>query len=251
MLIHGFEQILHPDLRGLFDSLSRPRDVIRRFCPNPPPGGQRSQVVELRLPEGHFFLKVYRYTGLWRLRTLFIVSRARREFLNLHRLSRFGFSTPQPLAYGQERFLGLVGLSYLLTRAVDDAVDLRELCDRPESAPFPLPGPRERISLIRDFALTLRRCHEARLFIHTLFFKNLLLSRKRDRYAVHLIDVPFAGIWRHRILPRQGRIRDLACLLQGAKQLLSPIERLRFAAAYGADRRLLNDVDRYQRRHYP
>ncbi len=251
VLIHGSELVVHPDFRPLFGGLAGTRAVLARWKAALPPPGDRSAVTPLALPEGRFFLKVYRYTGLWRLRTLFIVARARREFRNLEALAGFGFRAPRPVACGQERTLGFVSLSFVMTTAVENAVTLRSLADDPASAPFPLPGASERRRLIEDLARALRRAHEARFFIHTLRLKNLLLAREGGAWAVYVIDLPFAGIWRYRLMPGEGRVRDLACLMRGARRLLTPAERMRFARAYGADRALLRKAQAYQERHYP
>ena len=119
------------------------------------------------------------------------------------------------------------------------------------AAPFPLPDARERRRLVVEFARTLRRAHDERYFIHTLRFKNLLLAREGEGYALYVIDVPFAGIWRYRVMPGAGRVRDVAVLMKGARQLLSKTDRLRFARAYGADRELLRAARAYQEKHYP
>lgn len=251
MLIHGSELVAHGVGREILAGLRTPREVIARWGALPEGGRTRSAVRELRLPQGRFFLKVYAYSGFWRLRTLFIVSRARREYHNLLRLAELGFDAPEPVAYGQERTLGLASVSFLLTRAVEDAVSLRELADRPERAPFPLPAAAERRALLADFARTLRRAHEAGFFIHTLRAKNLLLGRRNGRWALYVLDVPFAGIWRYRIFRRSGRVRDLACLARVGRMLLSRTDRMRFARAYGADRALLRRAQAYQEKHYP
>ncbi|HXG61975.1 MAG TPA: lipopolysaccharide kinase InaA family protein [Planctomycetota bacterium] len=251
MLLHGAELVTRGAGREILAGLRTPREVIARWGVLPEGGRARSAVRELRLPQGRFFLKVYAYSGLWRLRTLFIVSRARREYRNLLRLAELGFDVPEPLAYGQERTLGFVSVSFLLTRAVEPAVGLRDLADRPGSAPFALPGTAERRALLSDFARTLRRAHDAGFFIHTLRAKNLLLGRRDGRWALHVLDVPFAGIWRYRIFRRAGRVRDLACLMRVGRMLLSRTDRMRFARAYGADRTLLRRAQAYQEKHYP
>ena len=251
MLIHGTELVVHPDARALFQGLSRPRDVLARWEAALPPGRDRSAVSELRLMEGRFFLKVYAYSGPWRLRTVFIAARAGREYRNLLRMAELGFQVAQPVAWGQERTLGFVSVSFLLTRAVEGAVDLRRLIDNPKSAPFSMPPPAERRRLIEEFARTLRRAHDESFFVHTLRFKNLLLSCSGGRYTLSVIDVPFAGIMRYRLLPGAGRVRDLAVLMKGARRLLSRTERMRFARAYGADPALLRKAQAFQERFYP
>jgi hypothetical protein len=251
MLIHGSELVVHPDCPGIFEGLTRPRDIIGRWGPPAPGSGARSAVRDLRLPGGHFYFKIYTYTGLWRLRTLFIVSRARREYLNLLRMAGLGFRVPPPAAYGQERILGFVSTSFVMTRAVEGAVSLRALIDAPSSAPWPLPSPAERRRLVEEFARTLRRAHEEGFFIHTLKGKNLLLAREEGEYRLYVIDVPFAGIWRWRIFRERGRVRDLAVLMRAARRLLTRTERMRFARAYGADAALLRKAQAYQERYYP
>jgi len=251
MLMHGVELVVHPSHRALFEGLSSPRQVIEKWGASIPPAERRSAVAEVRLPEGRFFLKVYAYSGLWRLRTLFIVSRAVREYRNLLRLAELGFNVPRPAACGQARTLGLVGESFVMTGAIDHPVSIWSFIYEPKAVPIPFPDRKERLRLIDDFARLLRRAHDEKFFIHTLRSKNVLLTRGTDGYALHVIDVPFAGIWRWRLLPRAGRVRDLASLLKWARLLLTKTERMRFAKAYGADRALLRSAQAYQERHYP
>jgi hypothetical protein len=249
MLIQGAEMEVASDLRSAFDGLRRPSDVIAKWGVEPASGRVRSAVREVILPQGRYFLKVYAYSGFWRLRTVFIAARAGREFRNLKRMAALGFRVPEASAWGQERTLGFLGTSFLLTRAIEGAVDLRTLIDHPGSRP--LPSPRERRLLIEEFARTLRRAHDERFFIHTLRAKNLLLGREGSGWALWVIDVPFAGIGRYRLFPGWGRVRDLAVLMKWARQLLSRAERMRFARSYGAGRPLLERAQAYQERHYP
>lgn len=251
MLIHGVELVVHPDFRALFEGLGSPDDVIAKWGASLPPRIQRSAVAELRVSAGHFFLKVYAYSGFWRLRTIFIVSRAAREYHNLLRLAEIGFSAPRPVAFGQARTLGFVNRSFVMTCAIEEASSIWSFLHQPRTVPIPFPGRSERLRLISEFAQVLRKAHERRFFIHTLRSKNVLLTQAQGRYEIHLIDVPFAGIWRWKMFPRAGRVRDLATLLKWARQLLSRSERLRFAKAYGADRSLMRAAQAYQERHYP
>jgi hypothetical protein len=41
-----------------------------------------------------------------------------------------------------------------------------------------------------------------------------LVTCSGGAYALHLIDVPFAGIWRWRLFRRAGRVRDLASVMK-------------------------------------
>jgi hypothetical protein len=106
--------------------------------------------------------------------------------------------------------------------------------------------------LITAFARSLRRCHDAEWFLHTAFFKNLLLSRGPSGYELWVIDIPFARIWRNRLMPEQAKVRDFATLAKGAVKLLTRTERMRFCKSYGiADRGFLRQVNAYLTRNYP
>jgi hypothetical protein len=251
---HGSRLVVHPEYEPTFKAqgVATPAGAAAKWAPG---DGNRSRVADVRIPHAgstaHLFIKTYHYPGLWRLRTLFIPARVRREYENLLGLHKLGLRVPLPVAYGETRRFGFLTDSFLATEAVENAVDLRDLASgaRP---PFPLPGRKERRELISTFARALRRCHDAGWFLHTAFFKNLLLSRGASGYELWVIDVPFAHIWRNRLMPGPATVRDFATLAKGAVKLLSRSERMRFCKAYGrTDRSFLEAVDSYRRRHYP
>ncbi len=263
MLFHGSSFDVHPEYAALFKAqgVAGVEDALRVWCPGEADPGKRTRVVELRIPRAggsaHLFFKTYDYLGLWRLRTLFVPARVRREYQNLIGLATLGMKVPRAVACGQTRVLGFIRCSFLVTEAVENSIDLRELADG-KAPPFPAPGRKDRRALITTFARQLRRCHDEGWFLYTAFFKNLLLSHGAGGYALYVIDVPFARIWRSRFWPARAMRRDLACLQQGALRLLSHTERLRFYRAYSSverlgrdDRAFLRGVDRYQKTHYP
>jgi hypothetical protein len=249
VLFHGSRLHVAPAYEGVFKSnnLRTPEDVVRLWIKEPADPARRSRVAEHRIPRGggseHWFVKTYDYFWPDRFRTLFIPARAKREFMNLEGLARLHLPVPEAVAWGQTRRLGFVTCSFLITRAIENAVDLRDLADTGK-APFPLPSRRERLDLIRTFARRLRRCHDEGWFIHTLFFKNLLLARGAAGYEIHVIDVPFARIWRNRLRPEAGRRRDFACLEKGAVGFISRTERMRFVRAYMATGERLSRADK-------
>lgn len=253
-MLHGSRLTVHPDFEKLFhlEGIRTFDEVVQRWVPDPPASDRLSVVAEAHLAGRHFFVKRYRYAGGARFRTMFIPSRVRREYRNLLGLAKLGLRVPRPVAWGARRSLGFLTDSVLVTEAVAGAVDLRDLSAGTAKPAFTLPGPRERRELITSFARSLRRCHDAGWFLHTAFFKNLLLTRGAAGYVVWVIDVPFAHIWRNRLFPTAGRVRDFACLAKGAVKLLTRAERMRFARAYGdADKGFLNAVEEYRRRNYP
>ncbi len=255
MPLHGSRLVVHPEYLPTFHAqgIASAADAAAKWAPG---DGNRSRVAEVRIPHAgstaHLFVKTYHYPGLVRLRTLFIPARVRREYENLVGLAKFGLRVPLPVAYGETRVFGFLADSFLVTEAIENAIDLRELAAGTSKAPFPLPGRKERRELIVSFARALRRCHDAGWFLHTAFFKNLLLSRGVSGYELWVIDVPFAHIWRNRLLPDRAKVRDFATLAKGAVKLVSRTERMRFCRAYGTtDKQFLKAVGRYLNRNYP
>lgn len=257
MPFHGSRLVVHPEYEPTFraQGVATPADAAAKWIAGPP-DGRGSRVAEARIPHAgataRLFVKAYDYPGLWSLRTLFIPARVRREYENLIGLSKLGLRVPRPVAYGETRRFGCLTESFLATEAIENAIDLRELAVDRSKAPFPLPSTKERRELITSFARALRRCHDAGWFLHTAFFKNLLLSKERSGYALWVIDVPFAHIWRNRLSPERAKVRDFACLAKGAVKLLTRGERMRFCRAYGeAGRDFLQLVEAYRKRNYP
>ena len=255
MPFHGSRLVVHPEYEPSFraQGIATPADAVAKWAPG---DGERSRVADVRIPHAaataHLFIKSYHYPGLSRVRTLFIPARVRREYENLLGLSRLGLRVPRPVAYGETRVFGFLAESFLATEAIENATDLRELAVDPSTSPFPLPNRKERRELITGFAHALRRCHDAGWFLHTAFFKNLLLSKSSAGYALWVIDVPFARIWRNRLMPDQARVRDFATLAKGAVKLLTRAERMRFCRDYGGvERGFLKSVEEYRRRNYP
>jgi len=252
---HGSRVVVQPEYEPTFraQGIGSPADAAAKWAPG---DGERSRVADVRVPHAgstaHLFIKTYHYPGLWRLRTLFIPARVRREYENLVGLSKLGLRVPRPVAYGETRVFGFLADSFLATEAIENAIDLREIAVNPATTPFPLPGRKERRELISSFAHALRRCHDAEWFLHTAFFKNLLLSKGPAGYELWVIDVPFARIWRNRLLPGQAKVRDFATLAKGAVKLLTRTERLRFCRAYGeTGREFLKQVEAYRKKNYP
>lgn len=255
MPFHGSRLVVHPEYEPTFKAqgIATAADAAAKWAKD---AGERSHVAEVRVPHAgstsHLFIKTYHYPGLWRLRTFCVPARVRREYENLLGLAKLGLRVPRAVAYGETRIFGFLADSFLATEAIENAIDLRELAAGTSTAPFPLPGRKERRELITGFARALRRCHDAEWFLHTAFFKNLLLSRGAAGYELWVIDVPFAHIWRNRLMPDRAKVRDFACLAKGAVKLLTRTERMRFCRSYGdTGREFLKHVEAYRRKNYP
>jgi hypothetical protein len=195
----------------------------------------RSSVARLRLIVGPVVVKRYSDPGAFRLLTFSRRSRAERE---ARALDLVGAVLPEHavrvIAWGEERRLGFVAHSWLVTAELEQSFDLRRV--------------KELRALERDAAVRavleqlpriVARLHARGVFAATLRGKNVLLQPGTGRIA--LIDLPGA-----RALARLGvrhRVRDLAILSLELRRFLDETQWQQFLARYRAAARELGAAD--------
>jgi tRNA A-37 threonylcarbamoyl transferase component Bud32 len=163
-------------------------------------------------------------------------SKARREFRNLERLRQWGLDAPAAVGWGEERRLGFVVRSFLLSEAVPNALPLDRfirdwLPGRPEAERRVL-----RAALILRLAEATRRLHTHRFVHHDYYWRNIILSgASLDRFW--LIDAHKGSVWPG-WAERRSRAKDLATLDAPAPQFFRRTDRLRFLLAYLGEARL-------------
>jgi hypothetical protein len=150
------------------------------------------------------------------------VSKSCREYQLLCALAEAGVGCPEPLAAGEDDH----GRAFLLTRAIEGALDLRaflrELADRP----------RLRQSVARQLGAALAHLHRAGFDHPDLFAKHVLVTFDPDaeRATFHFLD------WQRSRRRRPSwpqRLRDLAALdATLAEDLVGPGDRLLCLRSY-------------------
>lgn len=162
------------------------------------------------------------------------------------RLRELGIPTLEVVAFGERRILGMLIATFLVTREVPDAMELRSFAVEVWSR---MP-PEERKEVYRQISgkllEQLRAAHAQRFFHHDLKWRNILIQRQGDRYTPVWIDAPRAS--RMRFRRRRGIVVDLSGLARIAVSVLSKYDRMRFICGYlGSGRRPGEAKDLYRR----
>ncbi|WP_101675963.1 lipopolysaccharide kinase InaA family protein [Alloalcanivorax mobilis] len=189
------------------------------------------EVVYADLAGQGYYIKRYHRAG-GHLQAWVGQPRVEREWRNLRRFQQWGLNVPEVVAYGQQRRAGHFQRGALVTRALDNSVDLATLARHADPR---LGDPRWRDRVSRQVARALAVLHGHRFCHGDMKWRNVLVTDDRDR--VFLIDCPSGRFWWGPML-RYRRIKDLACLDKVARHQLSRSERLRFYLRYRGIARL-------------
>jgi hypothetical protein len=215
-------------LNALGSSLKRERRTLVTIFQR---SRQSSPVDEI----SSFVLKVYKYPFWPRIRTGFQISKAEREFRNLLYLNGMGIGAVQAVGYGVERDpLGLVRSCFIITRFVDDSINLSQWYAKLESQEK---LDAERVDQVfTQLGRMFRRLHQARFFLFTAKSKNILLRNDLHRAdEIFLIDIPYARTLKWRLLARWAQARDIAVLFVNVTASLSDKAIALFYQAYLPD----------------
>lgn len=180
------------------------------------------------------------WSGMFR-GVLFGTSKARREFNNLNLLRARGLDAPAGIAFGEERRMGFVVRSFLISEGVADAQPL-DLIIRDWLPAQPMAEQRRwRAEFIRRLADYTCRLHTQSFVHHDYFWRNIILTgTSLEHFA--LIDAHKGRIW-PTWAEQRSRAKDLATLDAPAPAFFRRTERLRFLLGY-LDKKHLDDDDK-------
>jgi heptose I phosphotransferase len=172
-----------------------------------------------------------------------------REVHFARKLARLGIPTLHPIAFG-ERMRGIWEQASFAMTADIKGESLENLARRAATDASAMPSWRERVEIIRQLALIVRRLHENRLFHRDLYLSHVFLKRNTDGAIVlQLIDL--ARMLENPLNRGRWQVKDLASLEYSAPpKLVTRADRLRFLYDYhldsahsgGVDRRLIRAV---------
>lgn len=168
------------------------------------------------------------WSGLFR-GVFFGQSKARREFMNLGRLRKWGLDAPAPVAFGEERRAGCVVRSFLISEGVRDPMPLDRFIR--DWLPAQSLGQQRalRRELINKLAAYTRRMHEHHFVHHDYFWRNIILSGPTLK-QFNLIDAHKGRVW-PAWSEQHSRAKDLAALDSAAPHFFRRTERLGFLHA--------------------
>lgn len=151
-------------------------------------------------------------------------SQARRSWVNGRLLMTLGVDAPKPLVYLENRKLGILLSSILITEYLIDANTLR-------NAYMLLPVHADKMSLIIELAKFVSTLHNRRILHGDLKESNLLVKRNKSG-AVSFYITDLASMKVNKGLSIDKRASDLACLDTSFDSELSTRERFRFLYHY-------------------
>ncbi|MGL5096862.1 MAG: lipopolysaccharide kinase InaA family protein, partial [Planctomycetia bacterium] len=176
--------------------------------------GAGRTIYRVRLPDLDLYVKHFQSTSLFNfLHQLVRRDRAEKEFELAGLLEQCGVPTIQPIALGERRRRGVLIDSYLLTKAIPDALTLYELIERcVMNGRSPLPASM-RFQLTDALAQLTATIHDRGLEHRDLHEKNIMVQPQADgRFRLFLLDLHELRVhWRlswpaaRRELARMGR----------------------------------------------
>lgn len=189
-----------------------------------------SEVILFEHQGVRYYVKRY-WGGGKGLRRFIGRPRVKAEWQNLKHFAKWGIPTAPIVAYGLERRLGAFVRGALITRELENTLDMAHMAKRKDPR---FGDPRWVISISAQLARATRILHDHCFAHNDLKWRNLLVN---DRAELFLIDCPTGAFWWGPLL-RYRIIKDLACLDKVANRQLSRTQRLRFYLQYSGSARL-------------
>lgn len=194
-----------------------------------------SEVIRIELDGVRYYVKRYWRAGKG-LRRYLGRPRVKAEWQNLKLFAKWGIPTAPIVAYGLERNHGAFVRGALVTRELENTLNLTEIAERQDER---LANGEWILRVSQQLALGTRTMHDHHFTHNDLKWRNLLVN---DKAELFFIDCPTGSFWWGPLL-RYRIIKDLACLDKVAKRVLSRTQRLRFYLQY-RDRRRLSEGDK-------
>ena len=188
---------------------------------------RHSRLYALSTEKGEqYYVKIYSTAGKY-FRSLIGRSRVRAEWENLLYFQTININTPDIIAYGEQRHLGVFQKGVIVTKAVPGVLDLSMLAEKKPDVYWGGVWLQQISAKVAEYT----RILHSQGFIHNdLKWRNILVS-PAPLANVYFIDCP-VGRKRYGWQRLRGMIKDLACLDKKSKYILSHSQRLRFYKQY-------------------
>jgi len=177
-----------------------------------------------------FFYKEFFFRNFRdRLSVLFRESRAKRAWTGACILTDHELHTAMPVCLGEQRVLGIVKRSFLVTEGLPDAMEIEKYIKKYFSRnddPKEVLGKR---TFISQFGKTIGRMHRSGIFQGDLRERNVLVQ-EGDPQKIYLIDNERTR--RYTRLPDRKRLKNLVQVNMNRSPVITLTDRLRFFYAY-------------------
>ena len=171
-------------------------------------------------------------------------SRARRVLRGAAMLKLAGFARPEPVAAAEDRAIGAVRTSYVISEALDDARIMSAIVLAGGRRNF-----RRRCEVSNVIAKEIRRLHDAGLYTLDLQETNVMISGGEGvDWKIHFVDLED---FRHaRKVSERRRLLNLVHLDRTIGRFLPRTQRLRFLYNYLAARPARDEAHRVLGRYF-
>ena len=175
------------------------------------------------------FFKRYVYNKI-RLKHWLQPSKAAVEAAGFHELAQIGIPTLETIAYGEKRFFGLLKAAFIVTRGLDNTIELDQFLAR-QWFNKPLAAKREILQKIQPvFVQQLQAAHKAGFYHWDLKLRNVLLVNDPERPGLVWIDCPRSR--RRSSNDFKAMVTDLAAAARVGCRVLTQGQRMRFLLDY-------------------
>ena len=191
----------------------------------------KSSVIRVETEGEAVFCKRFSHGGpLNSIKNQFRRSKAKRNYAAARKARELGISVPEHLAAIEKRVCGFLVESFLITRAVEEAVPLQRFIEErfpQERRTLAIDSKRNFIRGAADF---LSRIHSKGIEHNDLKGANIIVRQVGDKYEFHVLDLDCVSFKRQ--IPMSMIVRNLVQLNNDCMYVAGEFDRLRFFIYY-------------------
>lgn len=170
--------------------------------------GYYKKVLRYTHNQGSFYIKQYTVRNwLEGAKSLFSLSKAKREWNYGHRLIRNRLLTAEPVAVGEKRRLGMLRDCYIISKAIPNSTTVKEWLLAIQQSPAQVSKKR---AFLNDLISYVKAVHDHGIFHGELHAENILVDRDNTS-LFYLLDLGRAAFKKRP--PLSLRIQELSRLL--------------------------------------
>ena len=172
--------------------------------------GYFKKVLKYTHNQASFYIKQYT-TGHFRdaIKSVFSLSKAQREWNKSHELIKHHLLTAEPVAVGEKRHFGILKDCYIISKAIPNAVPVRELLLTTQQSSFGY-NPSQKNTLVKNLISYVKTMHDCGIYHGELHAENILVDLNNTT-VFYLLDLGRTQFTKK--LPLSWRIKELSRLI--------------------------------------
>ncbi|NOG41521.1 MAG: hypothetical protein HND38_08330 [Planctomycetes bacterium] len=226
-----------PDvLREMFQAIHEDKqcEIVRN--------GYCKKVLRYTHNQGSFYLKQYTARNwLEGVKSLFSLSKARREWNYSHQLLRNQLLAAEPVAVGEKRRFGMLKDCYIISKAVPNSTTAKELLLAIQQSPVHLS---KKNTFLNNLISYVKTVHDHGIFHGELHAENILVDRDNTT-LFYLLDLGRVAFKKRP--PLSLRIRELSRLLYSVTETCTNEEITRLIDNYASQLLVSKDREIFRR----